>query len=143
MKGLPVYNAGMADALEQLPLLPLNTVIFPYAQTQLHVFEPRHQEMVRYCTENDTGFGVVLTREGSDTYLVGTAVRIAATRTLDDGNIDLRVHGQRRFRVRRLDEREAARAPLAPAIEQVRPALHRVGLLAFQRGHRSRLHHVH
>ena len=97
----------MADALEQLPLFPLNTVIFPYAQIQLHVYEERYREMVRYCVEHDSAFGIVLTREGSDgdeTYLVGTAVRIAAVKTLEDGNIDLRVQGQRRFRVRRLDE---------------------------------------
>jgi Lon protease-like protein len=94
----------MADGLEEMPLFPLNTVLFPYAQVHLHVFEPQHRELVRFCMENDVGFGVVLSREGSDTYLVGTAVRIAAVKTLEDGNMDVRIQGQRRFRIRKLDE---------------------------------------
>ena len=94
----------MADALEEMPLFPLNTVLFPYAQVQLHVFEPQYRELVKYCVENDVGFGVVLTREDSETYLVGTAVRIAGLKTLPDGNLDVRVQGQRRFRIRKFDE---------------------------------------
>lgn len=99
----------MADQLEEMPLFPLHTVLFPYAQLQLHVFEPRYREMVRYCTQNDIGFGVVLIREGeetgqSDPYMVGTAVRIAKVQTYDDGQMDVRIVGQRRFRIRRLDE---------------------------------------
>lgn len=98
----------MADALEELPLFPLNTVLFPYAQLQLHVFEARYREMIEYCVENDLGFGVVLIREGEETgpadpYLVGTAVRIATVDTFDDGKMDVRVQGQRRFRIRKLD----------------------------------------
>lgn len=98
----------MADALEELPLFPLNTVLFPYAQLQLHVFEARYREMIEYCVENDLAFGVVLVREGqdadpSDPYLVGTAVRIARVDTFADGKMDVRVQGQRRFRIRKLD----------------------------------------
>ncbi len=97
----------MADALEELPLFPLNTVLFPYAQVQLHVFEQKYRDLVKYCMENDACFGVVLTREGSvepEPYLVGTAVRIAGMQTLEDGNLDVRVQGQRRFRIRKFDE---------------------------------------
>jgi Lon protease-like protein len=97
----------MADALEELPLFPLNTVLFPYAQLQLHIFEARYRELVDYCIEHDSGFGVVLEREGSDPadpYLVGTVVRIAGVQPLEDGKLDIRVQGQRRFRIRRLDE---------------------------------------
>jgi Lon protease-like protein len=97
----------MAEALEELPLFPLNTVLFPYAQLQLHIFEPRYRELVDYCIENDTGFGVVLEREGAhpaEPYLVGTVVRISGVQPLDDGKLDVRVQGQRRFRIRKLDE---------------------------------------
>ena len=96
----------MADALEEMPLFPLNTVLFPYAQLQLHVFEPRYLELIEHCVENDTDFGVVLVREGGDSepYLVGTAVRIKRVDRLEGGKLDVRVQGQRRFRIRRLDE---------------------------------------
>ena len=99
----------MADALEEMPLFPLNTVLFPYAQLQIHVFEPRDQQLVQYCVQNDLGFGIVLRRAGEpedpgDPYLVGTAVRIAQVETFENGTMDVRVHGQRRFRVRKMDE---------------------------------------
>lgn len=98
----------MAGDLEEMPLFPLHTVLFPYAPLHLHVFESRYREMISHCTQNDVGFGVVLIRDGEETgksepYLVGTAVNIARVQTFDDGKLDVLVHGQRRFRVRRID----------------------------------------
>ncbi len=101
---------SMGDRLEEMPLFPLNMVLFPYAQLQLHVFEERYREMVRFCTQHDQPFGVVLIRSGEEVggqaepYMVGTAVRIISVHTFDDGKMDVQVHGERRFRVRRLDE---------------------------------------
>jgi uncharacterized protein len=100
----------MAQRLEELPLFPLNTVLFPYAQLQLHVFEERYRQMVRTCLEYDKPFGIVLIREGAevggiaDPYMVGTAVRIVKVHTYDDGQMDIQVQGERRFRIRRLDD---------------------------------------
>ncbi len=100
----------MAKELEELPLFPLNTVLFPYASVQLHVFEDRYREMVRSCLEFDRPFGIVLIRTGSevskhiDPYMVGTAVRIVQVHTYDDGRMDIQVQGERRFRIRELDE---------------------------------------
>ena len=100
----------MAQELEELPLFPLNTVLFPYASVQLHVFEDRYREMVRTCLEFDRPFGIVLIRAGNevskhvDPYMVGTAVRIVQVHTYDDGRMDIQVQGERRFRIRELDE---------------------------------------
>ncbi len=100
----------MSGQLEELPLFPLHTVLFPYAQLQLHVFEDRYREMVRSCVEFDKPFGIVLIREGSevggqaDPYMVGTAVRILKVIPYDDGRMDIQVEGERRFRIRELDE---------------------------------------
>lgn len=102
----------MAQELEALPLFPLNTVLFPHASLHLHIFEERYREMVRMCLREDRPFGVVLIREGSETgpadpYLVGTACRIKEVRTYEDGRMDIAVQGERRFRVRHLDESQA------------------------------------
>lgn len=99
----------MAHELEELPLFPLNTVLFPHASLHLHIFEDRYREMVRMCLREDRPFGVVLIREGSETgfadpYLVGTACRIKEVRTYDDGRMDIAVQGERRFRIRELDD---------------------------------------
>lgn len=101
----------MSEGLEELPLFPLETVLFPYASIQLHVFEHRYREMVRECVEHDRPFGIVLLKKGSEVgdpdaepYLVGTAVRIRHIHTYEDGRMDLHVQGERRFRIRRFDE---------------------------------------
>jgi Lon protease-like protein len=100
---------GMSLNLEELPLFPLNTVLFPYADIRLHVFEPRYLEMVRDCMDEDRPFGIVLIRSGSEVgpsepYLVGTAVRIVHIHSHDDGSLDIQVHGERRFRIREIEE---------------------------------------
>src|SRR5947207_994253 len=99
----------MSQSLEELPLFPLNAVIFPYAALQLHIFEERYRDMVRNCLEFDRPFGIVLIRSGGETghadpYMVGTAVRITGVRNYDDGRMDIEVQGERRFRIRELDE---------------------------------------
>ena len=100
----------MSQELEELPLFPLSTVLFPYATVQLHVFEERYRQLVRDCLQLDTSFGIVLIRSGSEVggqaepYMVGTTVRITRVHTFDDGRMDIQVQGERRFRIRRIDE---------------------------------------
>jgi Lon protease-like protein len=100
----------MAQVLEEMPLFPLNTVLFPYATVQLHVFETRYRELIQDCLADDKPFGIVLIRSGSEVggsaepYLVGTAVRIVKVQTYDDGRMDVQVKGERRFRIRHLDD---------------------------------------
>lgn len=103
----------MSRDLEELPLFPLNTVLFPYASIQLHVFEERYRDMIRLCIQEDRPFGVVLIRSGpevgglADPYLVGTACRIERVQTYEDGRMDVHVIGERRFRIRDLDDGKA------------------------------------
>ena len=93
------YNlVGMSQSLEELPLFPLNAVIFPYAALQLHIFEERYRDMVRTCLEFDRPFGIVLIRSESETgqadpYMVGTVVRILRVYNYDDGRMDIDVTG--------------------------------------------------
>jgi uncharacterized protein len=97
-------------SLEPLPLFPLNTVLFPYARLQLHVYEPRYREMLRFCAENDSGFGIALIRSGqevggpSEPFMVGTAARIISAQTFEDGSSNVWVQGQQRFRIRQIDD---------------------------------------
>lgn len=96
--------------LELMPLFPLNTVLFPYAQIMVHVFEPRYLEMIMECLREEKPFGVVLIKEGYEVgggavpHLVGTAVRILGSTSSPDGSLNLRIQGERRFRIRKLDE---------------------------------------
>jgi Lon protease-like protein len=51
---------------QKLPIFPLNTVLFPGAPIQLHIFEERYRLMVARCLEQHAPFGVVLIRSGSE-----------------------------------------------------------------------------
>jgi len=100
----------MSEELEELPLFPLNTVLFPYSQIQLNVFEERYRDLVRLCLDQERSFGIVLIRSGkevggpADPYMVGTVARIVSSQTHQDGTMDIHVLGERRFRIRKLDE---------------------------------------
>jgi Lon protease-like protein len=99
----------MPERLEEMPLFPLETVLFPFAALQLHIFEDRYRAMVHECVERDIPFGIVLIRSGkvvggpAEPYMVGTAVRIQHMHTYQDGRMDIQVQGERRFRIRKLD----------------------------------------
>lgn len=88
-----------------LPLFPLNTVLFPRISLPLHIFEPRYLEMITRCLRERIGFGVLLIREGeevggpAETFTVGTVARIVNADERDDGRIDLLTLGMVRFRL--------------------------------------------
>lgn len=99
----------MASERELLPLFPLNTVLFPYSRTQLHIFEPKYRLMIESCLANNLPFGIALIRSGDEVgdnaepYMVGTKVRILETHQYEDGRFDLTVEGVERFRIREIN----------------------------------------
>ncbi len=88
-----------------LPLFPLNTVLFPRMPLPLHIFEPRYQAMMTRCIRERIGFGVLLITDGEevgenvDTVTVGTVARIVNVDELDDGRMNLLTMGVVRFRL--------------------------------------------
>lgn len=86
-----------------LPLFPLPLVLFPGAGIPLRIFESRYLEMVRDCSRNDTGFGIVrIEQDGGEPprhAVVGTEARIRDFSTLDDGLLGIDCVGTRRFRI--------------------------------------------
>ena len=111
----------------EIPLFPLNTVLFPGWPMPLHIFEPRYLEMVRYCTEEKSPFGILLIKQGKaerDTAVVphnvGCMVNITQMEQLEDGRLLIMAVGQERFRVRSLSRQkpylvgEVERMPYLP-----------------------------
>jgi Lon protease-like protein len=97
----------------RLRLFPLNTVLFPGAALNLHVFEPRYRQMVAECLDGNEAFGVVLIREGDEAgdpdvqpHDIGTTARIAEVTPLPSGRYYIRTIGGRRFRIERIVSRE-------------------------------------
>lgn len=89
----------------ELPLFPLNTVLFPGAKLPLHIFEPRYRQMIGECLDLDRPFGVVLIRAGVEAggdarpHGVGTSARITDVERLEDGRFNIVCEGRERFRI--------------------------------------------
>ncbi len=94
----------------RLPIFPLHTVLFPYANLHIYVFEHRYRDMIGKCIEGDANFGVVLIKSGFEVggpavpHRVGTEAKIIDAQKLPDGGYNLVVRGQRRFEITKLDE---------------------------------------
>ncbi len=94
----------MSTAAIELPLYPLNLVLFPGTVMPLHVIEPEDCQMIEDCQLEDKPFGVVLAKPGSDykhegPYAIGTMAEIHNLNQLEDGCYDLMAVGIRRFRI--------------------------------------------
>ena len=93
----------------EMPLFPLNVVLFPGMALPLHIFEPRYREMINRCLDENLAFGVVLIKEGREVggeaapHRVGTAARIVKVDRQQDGRMNIQVVGTRRFRIEELN----------------------------------------
>lgn len=91
--------------LHNIPLFPLNTVLFPGSVESLRIFEPRYTKMLSRCLKQQTPFGICLIREGSETgdaattYEMGTLVDIIDWNMPKDGILSVAVKGNKRFRI--------------------------------------------
>lgn len=88
----------------QVPLFPLNTVLFPGGPLPLRIFEPRYLAMVSDRVQKDAPFGVLLIRDGNETgpattHDVGTLARITDWYQGSDGLLGVTAVGEQRFRV--------------------------------------------
>lgn len=101
----------MPESIDELPLFPLQTVLFPGAPLPLRIFEARYLEMVRECGRTGTGFGVILLEPAEDGRpavhaSIGTEAMIEDFSTLDDGLLGIQARGARRFRIRETTVRD-------------------------------------
>ena len=93
----------------EMPLFPLNVVLFPGMALPLHIFEPRYREMINRCLDENLAFGVVLIKQGLEVggdavpRRVGTAARIVKVDRQPDGRMNIQVVGTRRFRIEALN----------------------------------------
>ncbi len=91
----------------EIPLFPLNAVLFPGSTLGLRIFEARYLDMVRECARSGRGFGICLIMQGQEAgepalpAAVGTRASIVDFDTLPDGLLGISVTGNARFRVQK------------------------------------------
>jgi Lon protease-like protein len=107
-----------AGELADLPLFPLQTVLFPGGRLPLRIFEQRYMDMAKACLRDGSPFGVCLIREGSEVgapaepEAVGCLARIATWDMAQLGVLQVLAKGEQRFRIleRRVEASGLARA---------------------------------
>lgn len=95
----------------ELPLFPLNTVLFPSTTLRLHIFEERYKRMISVCLTTHQPFGVVLIRQGrealgppAEPYSIGCTAQIIQVQRLEEGRMNISAVGLERFRILSLDK---------------------------------------
>ena len=93
----------------RLRLFPLNTVLFPGATLDLHVFEARYKQLLADCMQSGEDFGVVLLRQGREAgdgdgvpHDVGTIAQIGEVTQLPFGRFFVSTRGTQRFTIVRV-----------------------------------------
>jgi Lon protease-like protein len=95
----------MNAEVRELPLFPLNAVLFPGGPLPLRIFEPRYLDMVSRCMREQSGFAVVLVNEGEEASIAtsfaatGTEARIVDFDRLEGGLLGISCLGHERVRV--------------------------------------------
>jgi Lon protease-like protein len=96
----------------EIPIFPLNTVLFPGTPLQLHIFEERYKRMVSTCLADRTPFGVVLIRHGRESlgplaepFRIGCTAQIIQAEQLDGGRMNITTLGKERIRILKLDNK--------------------------------------
>lgn len=136
-----------AETLD-IPLFPLNTVLFPGGLLPLKVFEQRYLDMAAACMKSQSPFGVCLIAEGGEVaekggvpaepHGIGTLAEIATWEMPQLGILLITVRGGQRFRIleKRIEADKLLRAqvellpeaavPLPPERARLVPLLQRV-----------------
>lgn len=97
------YLFGLIMA--EIPLFPLNTVLFPGMPLNLHIFEDRYKQMIRLCNRTGEPFGVVLIKQGEEVsgaaepHLIGCTARITQVEALTMGRMNITAVGHDRFQI--------------------------------------------
>ena len=106
------------DEPGEIPLFPLNTVLFPGGVLPVRIFEARYLEMISECLRERKGFGVCAIRAGGEVgqaatcYPVGTLAMVEDFDRGEDGLLQVVARGERRFRVvgQRIESNQLVRA---------------------------------
>jgi uncharacterized protein len=95
--------------VNDLPLFPLNAVLFPGGRLPLRIFEPRYMDMAKACLREGAPFGVCLLRSGAEVLQpggapavpsdIGCLARIGQWDMAQLGVLQVVARGEARFRI--------------------------------------------
>jgi Lon protease-like protein len=82
-----------------IPLFPLDIVVYPGENLNLHIFEPRYKQLINECFTEKRPFGIpTVLKNGIGE--IGTLVEVTEiVETYEDGKMDIRTTGLKVFRI--------------------------------------------
>lgn len=89
----------------ELPIFPLNAVLFPGGRLAVRVFEKRYVDMVTRCMKSDRPFGVCLIKKGQEVgtaaepHPVGTLAQVSHCDMDQPGILEIVARGTERIRL--------------------------------------------
>ncbi|PHN06219.1 LON peptidase substrate-binding domain-containing protein [Flavilitoribacter nigricans] len=102
-----------------LPMFPLQIVVFPNEDLNLHIFEPRYQELVRDCEEEELTFGIPAYIEGK-LMAIGTEIRLnRIVKKYPGGESDIRTKGMGIFAIKEYFEKVPGKLYSGASIERL------------------------
>lgn len=82
-----------------IPIFPLEVVLFPGEQLNLHIFEPRYKQLIKECIDEKKPFGLCPVMDGKITEM-GTLARVTElSETYEDGKMDIKTMGIMPFKI--------------------------------------------
>ena len=82
-----------------IPIFPLEIVVYPGEELNLHIFEPRYKELINDCRSSQKMFGIppVIKDKVAE---MGTLVEITEiTQVYESGEMDIKTEGIKVFRI--------------------------------------------
>lgn len=82
-----------------LPIFPLNLVVYPGQELNLHIFEPRYKQLINECKENEKTFGIPsVFKDTLNEY--GTEMQLLeVSKVYAGGEMDIKTKGIKVFRI--------------------------------------------
>lgn len=123
----PPDEIATGTQITELPIFPLNTVLFPGGVIHLRIFEPRYLEMITQCMKAGSAFGVCLIADGreagvpAEPHGVGVKAHLVDWDMEQLGLLHVTARGGERFRI--LTSHVSANGLRRAQVERILPEL--------------------
>jgi len=78
---------------QMLPLFPLQLVVFPGEDLNLHIFEPRYKQLIRECSDKGLHFGIPVFIKNQVQDICTKVELVGIEKTYPNGEMDIRTRG--------------------------------------------------
>ena len=82
-----------------IPIFPLNIVVYPGENLNLHIFEPRYIQLIKDCITENKPFGIPSVLQSGISELGTTVIILSIENEKENGEMDIKTVGESVFRI--------------------------------------------